>query len=241
VIILFLPAALLTSDLLFSATRQLSRLFANRRLASITAGLAILGLCLWGATETLDIVNPATVLTTDADQRAMKWIAAHTPPGARFLTNTTIWQDGIYRGLDGGAWVLPLTGRWTLTPTVFYAFGDRGYVSRINQWAEQASHLTSCTPVFWDLVQQAQITHIYVSMGNGTLQPTGLAGCIAQQGGGSWLKLVFQSGGVEIYQVEHGSGGMVVGGRNPVPGEEQQMGGSKIPCRGSGASHHSPG
>lgn len=51
------------------------------------------------------------------------WIDANLPREAGFFINTTQWGFGISRGVDSGAWILPLSGRWTVAPTLFYTVG----------------------------------------------------------------------------------------------------------------------
>ena len=110
------------------------------------------------------------------------------------MTNVTHWQYRTYRGEDGGWWIMPLTRRETLLPPVLYVMGARDYVDKINNFAETASQLQDCSTEFWELVQEAGVTHIYVVEGRGSLQPEGLEDCAG-------LSLVYAKDGVAIFEV----------------------------------------
>ena len=154
----------------------------------------LIGLCLWGLVETQDILNPATILVDRADSQALAWIPDHVPQDARFFINVTPWQFGIYRGVDGGWWILPLTGRWVLLPPVIYSWGSKQYVQQINDWASQATTIKGCDVQFWKLVRDANLTYAYLHQGSGTLQPDGLKECTG-------VEPVYQKDGVTIYTI----------------------------------------
>lgn len=80
-------------------------------LVLIVIALVITG---FGAQANQDAINDSTVLVTLGDIDAIKWLETHTPKDARFFVNTTGWGYGLYRGVDGGGWILPTTGRWSL-------------------------------------------------------------------------------------------------------------------------------
>jgi hypothetical protein len=199
VIVLFIPINLLVAGFSVAAGDFLISL-ARRRLgqyawaAALPVGAAVAALLVWGLWETGSIINPATVLATQADVQAVRWIDGHTPPEARFFINVALWQYGVYRGVDGGWWISPLTGRDTLLPPVMYPSGEKEYVARVNAQAKQASQLQGCSPEFWELLRAASLTHIYLGKTNGPLRPEGLAGCPN-------LRLVYAQDGVSIYQV----------------------------------------
>ena len=194
IIVLFLPIALLSGEALVTAMERLGRRW-SMRIAKTVGMVLLVVLCIWGVGETRSIVNPDTVLATNADVEAIRWLERNTPAGARFLINVTRWQYNIYRGTDGGWWILPLTGRQTILPPVLYVLGDKSYVSEVNVLTEQASSLKGCTPDFWDLVRKARITHIYLGSQKGSLRPEGLAECPG-------VDLLYAANGVHIYRVQ---------------------------------------
>lgn len=193
VIVLFLPAALLAADFLFFAAERAQAGFP--RLAGLSLAAAVLSLLLWGVRETRAILNPATVLATSADLQAMDWITENTPSQARFFINVAPWQYGTYRGVDGGWWIHPLTGRQTLLPAVMYILGEPEYLQQINKFAEQATKLEKgCSSEFHSLLHTAGLTHVYLVQEHGLLQPGQLQAC-------HYLSQVYQHQGVSIYQV----------------------------------------
>jgi hypothetical protein len=194
VIVLFLPATLLVADFLMTAGETLQ---AGRfpRLGKLLLASAILSLLAWGVWDTRSILNRATVLATEADARAVQWIAGHTPTEARFYINTAFWQGVTYRGVDGGWWILPLTGRATLLPPVVYEWGTSDYTFAIRANAKQASSLEGCTPEFWELVRANGLTHVYLSGERGSLRPSAVQSCPGFQ-------LLYAEQGVYIYALE---------------------------------------
>ena len=143
--------------------------------AAVMLMLALVG---WGAWSNRDAVNDETVLVTKDDVAAFDWIKTHTPEEARVFVNTTPWGYGIYRGTDGGGWILPTTGRWSLAPTIFYTFGgDQPIFDLWADWSARASKVTSCETDFWELVEEADLNYIYVRQGTTGVQTQNLIYC----------------------------------------------------------------
>jgi hypothetical protein len=163
-------------------------------MGDVSMGLALVLICLWGARETRSITNPVTILATKADRQALEWISQNTPLEANFLINAVGWQSNTYRGVDGGYWIMPYTGRQTVLPPISYTWGALDYINQINAWAKKVSELKDCTPEFWSLVQDSKATYVYVRTGSGSLQPAALNAC-------QRLKTIYQADGVYIYQI----------------------------------------
>jgi len=192
VMVLFLPASVLGGYALVSLIDRLPARAGvwKRALAALLALIAGAA----GMYFTRNVVNPVTRLADQADLQALDWIQVSTPADARFLINTTYWQDGWYRGVDGGAWILTRTGRRVIQPPPFFAFGDEDYVRQVTDQAKRASQLTGCDQAFWDLVREAGITHVYVHDGRGSLTARALRRC-----GG--LIPVYAVDGVSLFEV----------------------------------------
>jgi len=195
-IILFLPAAILFGALIYGAVKLLARLRLVWLRISVNALLllAVLALAVWGAWGTRDVLNPVTVFTDEADVAALTWVDQNTPEDARFLINTASWMGSIYRGVDGGYWLLPVTGRQSLLPPVLYTTGSPDYIEQVNSLAERASRLTACDNDFWSLVRDGKATFVYIHEGQGGLQPAALTNC-------SGLVPVYRRDGVYIYEI----------------------------------------
>ncbi len=195
-IILFLPAALLVAHLVMEGVDQ----FAKVSLPWLQKGLqgaavlVLAGGLIYGGWNTRNVINSGTVFTSSADLQALKWVRENTPPDARFFINTTHWQSSIYRGVDGGYWLLPLTKRWSILPPVLFTYGKPEYVRQIIDWSVQASKLTNCDNSFWNFVNQTDITHIYLKDGIGSLQPNTLSTCAN-------LLQVYRRDGISIFEV----------------------------------------
>jgi hypothetical protein len=176
VIILFLPAAILLANGWISCADHLDRWKPAMRIGFWMGVVAVVG-CLVGIWDTRSIVRPATVFADAADREAVLWAAEHTPPDSLFLINAALWQNGLYRGVDGGWWLLPLADRQTLLPPMVYSFGPRDYIDTINGWAAASSKLTGCSDDFWSFVRSRGITHIYVREDTGSLRLSSLLLC----------------------------------------------------------------
>ena len=203
VIVLFLPTTILSSHLFIFFTDNLKPFNRNKVLSSLLICIGTTFLCAWGIYETHNILNPSTILVSKDDQKALDWIEANTDQDARFFINTKRWQGNIFRGVDGGSWILPKTGRWTILPPITYTLGESEDMNEIGQLAEQASSMTTCSDDFWDLIRGEKITHIYIKMTSGTLQPDALTECEKPKAEGTWLHQVAHFGIVFIYQVEN--------------------------------------
>jgi hypothetical protein len=193
-IVLFFPAALLLAFLLADGAAALARVLRPLWGAAILA-LAVGGLLFWGARETRRVINPVTVIATADDVRALDWINQNVPPGARFYTNTARWQGQAYRGVDGGYWLMPYTGRAGLIPPIFYGWASKEYQGQVTRQSEQAARIDGCSPEFWNLVQEAGLTHIYLREGRGALQPAALEGC-------ERIHRIYHAGGVDLYEIQ---------------------------------------
>ena len=194
-IVLCLPLAVLGAGLIVQVIDWIGRLTQRVWVGQAVLAVSMLVAVVWGGTGTYDIVNLGTVLANKADLNALAWIEENTPETARFFINTTGWGYGIYCGVDGGAWILPITGRWSLAPTIFYPFGgDKDYIARLNDWGERASEITGCTEDFWALVEEANLTHIYLRKGMGSLQAEALEAC-------EGVHLVYLMDGVSVWRV----------------------------------------
>lgn len=197
-IVLFFPAAILLAELLVQSVGALMRVLHPPDLLAQEAALALLllvvgGLLVWGRRETRYVANPATIIATQADVQALDWINANTPQTARFFMNTARWQS-VWRGVDGAYWLMPYTGRFGLVPPTFYSWGQPEYRTQIAGWAERAESVEGCTSAFWEVVNEAGLTHVYLREGVGRLQPAALQACPN-------LQLIYQVDGVFMYQI----------------------------------------
>jgi hypothetical protein len=196
-IILFIPICLMAGWLFWQIGFVLDKWTKQHWLQTAILVIFVLAWMIWAFPFSKDIVNPVTVLVTEDDIEALEWIKDNTPPDARFFINTAYWLSDIYRGVDGGGWLLPYAGRWALVPTVFYGFTPDLETSRqLLDWGKRASQITTCSTEFWQLAEEAKLDWIYIREGAGSLQAEGLAGC-------EDINLVYNNNQIIIYQVIH--------------------------------------
>jgi hypothetical protein len=89
---------------------------SNRKLTRYFILGGILLAALMGGYNTLNMVNPQTILFSTADMRAMAWIKENTPANAAFLVDVFYWSNVEYRPSDGGGWIPAFTHRQAIAP-----------------------------------------------------------------------------------------------------------------------------
>ena len=194
-IILFLPITLWAGWFLGELADFIAKKVDRTWLSTVLMSIALAAWIAWSVPLNLDIVNSRTVLVDQNDMNALAWIEENTPADARFFINTTHWMNGTYRGVDGGGWILPYTGRWAIVPTIFYSFSaDKDDVHLLKAWGERASQVNTCSQEFWSLVEEADLDWVYIKEGVGALQPAGLVGC---EGIGE----IYANPKIKIYQI----------------------------------------
>lgn len=193
VIVLFLPASIWLGGLLAESAAALTRRWG--RWAGWGALLLVMGLLVgWGLRESRSVLNPVTILADQVDRAALDWVAQNVPATGKFYINAAHWQGGVYRGVDGGAWIVPYTGRKALLPPISYMWLAENEYTKISGWGQQTTQLKGCTPDFWQMVREAGLTHVYLRQGRGTLQPELLTDCPR-------LRVIYSEGGVWIYEI----------------------------------------
>jgi hypothetical protein len=194
---LFMPINILAA-VGFMRLRRLSfRLNQRWRAWAPNALLALL--LIYSAADTISIINPITVLATSEDVVALNWVKANTPIEAHFAINVAAW-GALYRGVDGGWWLPLISQRTTiLPPGIFYGVAvDPQVKLSVQAAAEQVSIIDGCTPYFWWVVRQQQITHLYVSDRGGPLRADWLNTCAG-------IERIYTNRRVAIYRVSNWS------------------------------------
>lgn len=192
-LVLFIVISLLSALFAVGVLDFLLEKFSNKIYITPPILLLLIGLISFGAYENHDAINDSTVLVNSSDQNALEWIKQHTPEDARFFVNTTNWGYGIYRGVDGGGWILPTTGRWSLAPTIFYTFGaDKETSATWTDWSERAMEVTTCDDNFWDLVEEANLRYLYIRDDTSGLQAQVVISCTG-------ARMLYDNGIVSIW------------------------------------------
>lgn len=174
-LVVFIPIAVTSA---FGIVLLFGQLNKRKSLATILILFVATFLSVGGAWQNARAVNAETILATRSDLDALDWIKTHTPEDARFFVNTTYWGYEIYRGVDGGGWILPITGRWSLAPTIFFPFGgDLSVFETWVDWSQRASNMETCGVDFWELAQEAELKYIYVRKDTTGIQAQSLVAC----------------------------------------------------------------
>jgi hypothetical protein len=192
-IILFIPASIVLSYAWVWLCEWLQIRF-NKIFGITFMVVGIVGILGWGAWQTRTVINAVTILADQTDWDALEWIDENLPLDARFLTNTAIWQYQTYRGVDGGYWIIPKTGRFALALPGLYGYADPETSKVWVNWMERAAVVHACDDGFWSLVKDAQLTHVYLRDGKGSLQPKAMIDCPN-------VEVMYQQAGVWIYAI----------------------------------------
>ncbi|MCE7981521.1 MAG: hypothetical protein DYG89_10035 [Caldilinea sp. CFX5] len=111
---------------------------------------AVLLLLLWGMMATRNLVRPDTILADAGDVAALQWIDTHTAPDTKFLIDVAPWFT-VWRGVDGGWWITPLTGRATVLPPLAYLWGEADEIAGYRAAATKLSAIaTMPLPLYCD-------------------------------------------------------------------------------------------
>jgi hypothetical protein len=154
IITMFLPLSIAGAALI---SFVLSRIAP--RLRERSAFAAVLAISLAGAYLVRDVVNPQTIITAEADLRALRWIGENVPENAHFAIDGRPWMPPAWVGIDGGYWIGVTTGHRTILPPLLYAWSlPRPEVERIN------ALLTRWNANDVEAIRNAGVTHVYLGV-----------------------------------------------------------------------------
>lgn len=143
-----------------------------RRAAPAALPLVLVVLAGWGAVQQLRIVDPMHILVTRPDVKAMRWIAASTPPDARFLVQGfDVYGGTTVVGADGGWWIPLLAGRANTMPPQYALANERPEPLNYTQRLVELVHTLKATPPSTEAGLRTLcsygITHLYNGQGQG--------------------------------------------------------------------------
>ena len=197
-LVLFLPISVLAARFVFGVVLFFQERLASlpsRRVATMVAAAFMIFILGYGGWSNRDVINKTTILADQDDLDALNWINSHLPADARFFINTAPWGFGLYRGVDGGAWITPYTGRWSLVPTIFYSFSNQtDDLDSLHFLGKTASQNTSCGEDFSKLIQGQKIEYLYTKEGVGEFQPQEVEDC-------SYLNELNKTGRIRIWKI----------------------------------------
>jgi hypothetical protein len=175
-IVLFVPLALLLGIVMAQIWH-----FVGRRhwvigsAVSLVIGTAVCAATLFGINRQITILNPETILAWSQDEAGLTWLDENTPPDAKVAVNAFPWLGTTWAGRDGGAWVVPLTGREATTPPADYIYDPTLAVS-VGEYNEMFNNWGSwADPLVADLLREQGVTHLFVGARGGFMDPADLA------------------------------------------------------------------
>ncbi len=165
-LITFIPITILSALLVFWVAEAIQKRTSHEKFANIFLVVVTLTMFFWGMDQNKKAINSSTVIAIQDDVEAMNWINENLPEDARFYVNMIYWGYGVSRGVDGGGWLLPYTGRFSVAPTTFYPYGmEAEDVILWQSWGTRASQITECDDSFYSLLADADLNYIYVRDG----------------------------------------------------------------------------
>ncbi len=163
-------------------------------LLPLLAGVALGLLSVFGARQQANIVNPETILALPADQPALDWLAANLPADARVAVNAWQWLGATWAGSDGGAWIVPLTGREATTPPVDHIY-NLALFAQVRAFNEAAAAVADWSdPTAADWLREQGVSHVYVGQRGGPFDPAKLSR-------NPGLTLLYQNEGAFVFAV----------------------------------------
>lgn len=157
-------AAALGLTLLDGRARPARPWSLTRERALATAALVLTAVGAWSMPG---VLNDGTVILRPEELAAAGWIRSHCPRDARFFINQTAWNQGAFRGVDGGYW-LPLTaGRSVSLPPAVYALHDAAMVREVQARADRLAGVDRLSDAdLWALLEDAAAGWVYLGPGS---------------------------------------------------------------------------
>jgi hypothetical protein len=175
-ITLFLPLSIFLSV----TTGQIWRWFRRRHwifdpVGYALAGTALTAALLFGVRQQITVLNPQTILARPADLVALEWVDKQMPADAVVAVNSWRWLGNAWAGSDGGAWLVPITGRTSTTPPVDYYYSRElwDFVREFNSSSADIEDWSSLEAARW--LKEQGITHLFVGVRGGQFDPATLA------------------------------------------------------------------
>ncbi|HEX6384317.1 MAG TPA: hypothetical protein VF177_06580 [Anaerolineae bacterium] len=194
-ITLFLPLAFLLSIAAGRLWRWLGQSHWLLQIAGyLVAGAALAATLLFGLRQQITILNPQTILAQPEDLAGLAWAEDNLPQDTLVAVNSWLWLGNTWTGHDGGAWLVPLTGRATTTPPADYIY-DHSLFNFVNGFNETATAVANwADPAATDWLRQQRVTHVFVGNRGGFFDPAALAR-------NPQLEMIYSRNGVFIFEI----------------------------------------
>ena len=194
-IILFVPLAIFLGLGWGWLWRGSRRYGPVRWLACFGLGAVLTLTGLFGTYQQITILNPQTILVYPQDIQAIHWLDEQLPAEATIAVNSWLWLGQSWAGSDGGAWIVPLTGRRTSTPPADYIYNYDLFVW-VNTFNEELAGIEEWSAeetAVW--LRQWEISHIFIGSRGGQFDPATLIQ-------NPYLTLLYAQDGVFIFGLD---------------------------------------
>ncbi|MDX1414065.1 MAG: hypothetical protein R3293_07730 [Candidatus Promineifilaceae bacterium] len=174
-IIVFVPLAIFLALIVDPVWRWLRQQhWVLQLIVYLLVGVMIGALFIFGARQQIGILNSQTILARSEDLKALQWVEDNIPEDATLLVNSWQWLGETWAAADGGAWLVPLTGRQVTTPPIDHIYDAElfRFVREFNQDASAISDWSDPSQVDW--LRQQGVTHVFVGRKGGFLDPAEL-------------------------------------------------------------------
>ena len=195
-IITFIPLALFLGLMADRVWRWLgARHWLLQAPGWFASGAALLIVVAFGVRQQITVLNASTVLAHPADAAGLVWVNEHLPAEARVAASSWKWLGETWAGSDGGAWLLPLTGRQTTIPPIDHIYNRELFlaVRTFNQAATDRGDWSDPEAIAW--LRGEGVSHIYVGARGGFFDPAALVRNPA-------ARLLYSHEGVFIFALE---------------------------------------
>ncbi len=175
-IILFVPLAMFLAIVVEQLWRWLRQQHWLLQLAGYSlAGILLAAMFLFGVRQQISILNSQTILAQPEDLVALRWVDANLPAEASIAVNSWRWLGETWAAADGGAWLLPLTGRSASTPPVDHIYNRDLFIAvrEFNQLASAVSDWSDPAQAEW--LREQGIDYVFIGKKGGFFDPAVLA------------------------------------------------------------------
>jgi hypothetical protein len=195
-ITLFLPLALFLAVTADRFWRRLSRRhWLWQGLVTFAAGAGLAAALLFGVQQQVTILNWQTILAHREDVAGLEWVAEQLPEDATVAVNSWRWLGNTWTGHDGGAWLVPLTGRTSTTPPADYLYNPDLF-QEVNAFNEAATLIPDWSdPGAASWLRQQGVTHVFIGTRGGFFDPAAL-------NRNPEMQMVYGRNGVFVFEVQ---------------------------------------
>ena len=194
-IMLFVPLAIFLAVVFDQVWQWLNKQQGSLRLVGyVLTGAMLAAMLVFGVRRQANMLNLQTLLVHPEDIVGLNWLDKNLPDDTLIAVNSWRWLGETWAGSDGGAWILPLTGRSVTTPPIDHIYNPDLFqdVREFNQAASAVSDWSDPAQAEW--LREQGVSHIYVGKRGGFFDPAKLVS-------NPQMELLFDNSGVYIVAV----------------------------------------